>query len=94
VNQGGVSIKVNSEMPEFLKAFDKVGLLYDVPVPKGEETWGNDVNNESELGINVSGGMAKSVVEAAIEGQPSMKELADQWNEKWTAAQEKIGITH
>lgn len=94
VNQGGVSIKVNSEMPEFLKAFDKVGLLYDVPVPKGEETWGNDVNNESELGINVSGGIAKSVVEAAIEGQPSMKELADQWNEKWTAAQEKIGITH
>lgn len=94
VNQGGVPIKVNAQMPEFLKAFDKVELLYDVPVPKGEETLGNDVNNESELGINVSGGMAKSVVEAAIEGQPSMKELADQWNEKWTAAQEKIGITH
>jgi ABC-type glycerol-3-phosphate transport system substrate-binding protein len=94
MSQGGVPVKVNAEMPEFLKAFDKVQLLYDVPVPKGEETLGNDVNNESELGINVSGAMAKSVVEAAIEGQPSMKELADQWNEKWTAAQEKSGITH
>jgi len=94
VSQGGVPIKVNAQLPDFLKAFDGVGLLYDLPTPAGEETLGNDVNNESELGVNVSGALAKAVVEAAINGQPEMKELAAEWDEKWTAAQEKYGITH
>lgn len=94
LTEGGVPVKVNAEMPEFLKAFDGVELLYDVPVPAGEETLGNDVNNESELGINISGQMAKSVVEAAIDGKPTMEDLAKEWDEKWTAAQEKYGITH
>ena len=94
VSQGGIPIKVNAQLPDFLKAFDGVGLLYDLPTPAGEETLGNDVNNESELGVNVSGGLAKAVVEAAINGQPGMKELAAEWDEKWTAAQEKCGITH
>ncbi|MDO5391481.1 MAG: extracellular solute-binding protein [Eubacteriales bacterium] len=91
-DEGGVPIQVNAELPEFLQAFDGVELLYDVPVPAGEENLGNDVNNESELGINVSGDMAKTVVEAAIDGAPSMEEIAAGWNEKWTAAQEKFGI--
>lgn len=94
MSQGGIPIKVNAQLPDFLKAFDGVGLLYDLPTPAGEETLGNDVNNESELGVNVSGGLAKAVVEAAINGQPGMKELAAEWDEKWTAAQEKCGITH
>lgn len=94
VSQGGIPIKVNAQLPDFLKTFEGVGLLYDLPTPAGEETLGNDVNNESELGVNVSGGLAKAVVEAAINGQPGMKELAAEWDEKWTAAQEKCGITH
>ena len=94
VSQGGIPIKVNAKLPDFLKTFEGVGLLYDLPTPAGEETLGNDVNNESELGVNVSGGLAKAVVEAAINGQPGMKELAAEWDEKWTAAQEKCGITH
>ena len=93
-SQGGIPIKVNAQLPDFLKTFEGVGLLYDLPTPAGEETLGNDVNNESELGVNVSGGLAKAVVEAAINGQPGMKELAAEWDEKWTAAQEKCGITH
>ena len=94
VSQGGIPIKVNAQLPDFLKTFEGVGLLYDLPTPAGEETLGNDVNNESELGVNVSGGLAKAVVEAAINGQPGMKELDAEWDEKWTAAQEKCGITH
>lgn len=93
-DEGGLPIGVDARMPEFLKSFDDVELLYDVPVPEGEETLSNDINNESELGINVSGDMAKRVVEAAIDGTPAMEELAAEWNEKWTAAQEKFGITH
>lgn len=93
-DEGGVPIQADAKLPDFLESFHDVGLLYDVPIPEGEETLDNDVNNESELGINVSGGMAKSVVEAAIDGYPAMDELAAEWNGKWTAAQEKFGITH
>lgn len=93
-DEGGVPTRADADMPGFMEAFNHVELLYDVPTPEGEETLDNDVNNESELGINVSGGMGKTVVEAAIDGAPSMEELAAGWNEKWTAAQEKFGITH
>lgn len=93
-DEGGLPISVNAKLPDFLSSFHDVELLYAVPTPKGEETLNNDVNNESELGINVSGFMAKSVVEAAIDKTPTMEELAAEWNEKWTKAQEKFGITH
>lgn len=92
-DEGGIPIQVGAPLPDFLSDFENVELLYDVPVPEGEETLSNDVNNESELGINVSGNMAKTVVESAIDGYPTMEELAQEWNEAWTAAQEKYGIT-
>lgn len=92
-SEGGVPIQTDAEFPEFLASFSDVELLYDVPVPAGEENLGNDVNNESELGINVSGDMAKTVVEAALYGTPTMEEIAADWNAKWTAAQESCGIT-
>lgn len=93
-DEGGISAKVGSEFPESLSAFDDVELLFDVPVPKGEETLGSDINNESELGINVSGAIPKEVLESALDGSKTMEEMSAEWNEKWTAAQEKYGITH
>ena len=92
-SEGGIPVQTDAEFPAFLSAFDGVELLYDVPVTAGEENLGNDVNNESELGINVSGDMAKTVVEAALVGSPTMEEIAADWNAKWTAAQESCGIT-
>lgn len=92
-DEGGIPIQTDAELPDFMEAFADTELLYDVPVPEGEETLSNDVNNESELGINVSGDMAKTVVEAAIDGYPTMDEIAAEWNEAWSAAQEKFGIT-
>lgn len=91
-SEGGIPIQIDAQFPETLAGFDNVELLYDVPVPEGEENLGNDVNNESELGINVSGDMAKTVVEAALTGKMSMEQIAADWNEKWTSAQEKCGI--
>ena len=64
------------------------------PAPEGEETLQSDINNESELGINVSGELATQVVENATTGAKTMDELADEWNAAWTAAQEENGITH
>lgn len=93
-DEGGISAVVDAPFPETLSAFSDIDLLFDVPVPEGEETLGNDVNNESELGINVSGAIPKQVLEAALDGAPSMEEMSAEWNEAWTAAQEKYGITH
>lgn len=93
-DEGGISAMVDAPFPETLSAFEDIDLLFDVPVPEGEETLGNDVNNESELGINVSGAIPKQVLEAALDGAPTMEEMSEEWNEAWTAAQEKYGITH
>ncbi len=93
-DEGGISAVVDAPFPESLSAFEGIDLLFDVPVPEGEETLGDDVNNESELGINVSGAIPKQVLEAALDGAPSMEEMSAEWNEAWTAAQEKYGITH
>lgn len=93
-SEGGVSIIKGSAFPETLASFEDVELVINDPTPEGEETLDNDINNESELGINVSGAVPTEVVESAIDGSKDMTQLSTEWNEKWTAAQEKFGITH
>ena len=95
-SEGGVDCLVDAEFPEALASFqsDTVKIIVNDPAPEGEETLQSDINNESELGINVSGVLATSVVESATTGDKTMDELADEWNAAWTAAQEENGITH
>ena len=64
------------------------------PAEEGEENLFNDVNNDSELGVNVSGAIATEIVEEAVSGTKTMEEMADEWNEKWTAAQESNGVEY
>lgn len=92
-SQGGLSIVEGDAYPEALEALDGVELVVNNPAAEGEENLYNDINNESELGINVSGTIATEIVESAISGSASMEELVNEWNEKWTAAQEKFGVT-
>ena len=95
-SEGGVDCLVDAEFPEALASFqsDTVKIIMNDPAPEGEETLQSDINNESELGINVSGVLATSVVESATTGDKTMDELADEWNAAWTAAQEENGVTH
>lgn len=90
---GGVSPVIGAELPSVLSDFEGIELIVNSAAPEGEETLQNDVNNDSELGLNVSGECATSVIENAVTGEKSMEELANEWNEKWTAAQENNGIT-
>ena len=92
-SEGGMSVVKGAELPEFLKDFENIELVVDNPAPAGEETLFNDVNNDSELGINVSGVIPKQVVEEATSGSKTMKEMSDEWNAAWTSAQESNGIT-
>lgn len=95
-SEGGVDCLVDAQFPEALSAFqsDTVKIIMNDPAPAGEETLQSDINNESELGINVSGELATEVVENATTSAKTMDELADEWNAAWTAAQEKYGVTH
>lgn len=92
--EGGLSAVKGEQLPETLAAFDGIDLIVNSPAAEGEETLFNDVNNDSELGINASGAIAISIVEAAVDGSKTMDELVDDWNERWTTAQENNGITH
>lgn len=92
-SEGGLSIVTGAEYPEALQALEGVELVVSNAAPEGEETLFGDVNNDSELGINVSGAIAIEIVEEAISGTKTMEEMTAEWNEKWTAAQEANGIS-
>lgn len=93
-SEGGISVDKNAQLPETLSSFADVELIINDPAPEGEETLANDINNNSELGINVSGYIPKEIVENAITSDGmTMDEMVQEWNEKWTSAQEEAGVT-
>lgn len=91
-DEGGISVVKGSPMPSVLESFSGVTLITNNAAPAGEETYFNDLNNESELGINATGVLASGVVENATTGAKTYDELVAGWNEKWTKAQDKLGI--
>lgn len=91
--EGGLSIVTGDAYPDALADLEGVELVVNNAAPEGEETLFNDVNNSSELGINVSGSIAIEIVEEALTGSKTMDDLTAEWNEKWTAAQEANGVT-
>ncbi len=90
--EGGLSVVQGDALPDALSSFGDVELLVDNPAPEGEENLFNDINNDSELGINVSGAIPKATLEAATQGSQNMEELSKEWNEKWTTAQKNNGV--
>lgn len=92
-NQGGISIVKDAPYPDTLKDMEGIPLVMDNPAPAGEETLYNDINNASELGINVANEPIQAIVEAALTGSQTLDEIMNEWNEKWTAAQEENGVT-
>ena len=90
--EGGLSVVIGDEYPEALKTLEGVELVVNNPAAAGEENLYNDINNDSELGVNVSGAIPKQIVEEAVSGTKTMDELVDEWNAKWTAAQEANGV--
>lgn len=90
-DQGGIPIVEGAEYPDIYKEFDGIELVIDNPAKEGEENLYTDINNESELGLNSSPDDKSKIVECAIDGSMTLDEIMDDWNERWTAAQEKYG---
>ena len=81
-----------SEYPPTLVSFDGIELVIDNPSPAGEETLFNDVNIESEVGINNENTHVQRIVEAAMDQSETMQDIVEDWNTRWSEAQEKLNI--
>lgn len=90
--EGSIPALKSGDLPDALADFEGVELLADNPAKEGEETYFNDVNNESEVGINNNDYPDCEILEAALYESATLDELMDTWNEKWSDAQESLGI--
>ena len=92
-NEGGYTVVIGGKNPDMYSAFDGCAVLSDQPALAGEETFLNDMNNESELSFN-AGGNAKfqRIIEAAETGSESFDDIMNDWTAAWNAAQTELGI--
>lgn len=91
-DEGSIPALKSGDLPDALADFEGVELLSDNPALEGEETLFNDVNNESEVGINNDDYPDCEILEAALYGSRTLDEVMDEWNQKWSAAQETLGV--
>lgn len=91
-DEGSIPALKSQPLPDVLKDFDGVELLTNNQAPKGEEDLFDEVNKESEVGINNDDYPDCEIAEAAMYGSSSFDDLMKQWNEKWSNAQESLGV--
>lgn len=99
-NEGGLPIKAGDEAidekyPEVYQDFlaNDIVFVPDEPAVKGEEDLLNSLNADSELMV-AGGGNEKiqSLVEHAANKDQTFDEIMDEWNQKWSGAQEANGV--
>lgn len=89
-DEGQIPARKDGELPDFLSDFEGVELLQDNPAAEGEESLYDDLCNESEV---LKGDYPVSdILEAALYGTSTLDEKMDEWNKKWTAAQDNLGV--
>ena len=91
-DEGSIPALKSADLPEVLSDFEGVELLSDNPAKAGEETLFNDLNSESEVGINNDDYPDAQILEAALYGTSTLDDIMDEWNQKWSNAQEKLGV--
>lgn len=93
-DQGGIPIVKGAKLPEVYDEFTKAGVefVYSDSAKKGEETLLNGINNESEVGLNTTPTEDALIIEAAIDNTRSLDDIMTDWNERWSAAQDKLGV--
>lgn len=91
-DEGSIPALKGKDLPDALADFEGVELLSNNPAPEGEEDLFDEVNNESEVGINNNDYPDCEILEAALYGTRTLDELMGEWNTKWTSAQESLGV--
>lgn len=90
--EGSIPALKSGKLPETLADFEGVELLPNNPAKDGEEDLFDDVNTESEVGINNDDYPDCEILEAALYGTKTLDQLMEEWNAKWSAAQETLGV--
>lgn len=90
--EGGIPIVKTEEYPDVYNDFSTAELVVDNPPYNGEETLFNDMNSTSEIGINQENSHVQLILESALTGRRTMKQIADDWNARWAKAQESLGV--
>lgn len=91
--QGGIPIVKGEKYPEVLSSFGDVELVIESPALKGEEGLYEAVNADSEVGLNTDPQPDSEILEHALHGDKTLDEIMDDWNKKWTQAQEDNDVT-
>lgn len=87
-DEGGIPIVQGAEYPAVLDAFNGVELVINNPAPAGEEDLFTTINNDSEVGLNTDNIPDCEIVEHALSKDMTLDEIMDEWNAKWSQAQE------
>lgn len=91
--EGGIPLALGEDYPDLYKAFTGAEFVVDSTALEGEETLFDDLNTTSEIGIDRDPLHVQAIVEAALMGTKTMEEISDELNKKWSAAQEKLGVS-
>jgi ABC-type glycerol-3-phosphate transport system substrate-binding protein len=92
-NEGGYTVVKGGKNPDMYAAFDGCEVMSDQDALPGEADYLNQMNAESELSINAGGNdKVQKIVEAGATGSQDFASIMDEWNQKWSDAQEELGI--
>jgi ABC-type sugar transport system, periplasmic component len=91
-DEGSIPALKSEKLPDVLNDFKDVQLVIDNPAKSGEESLFNDINNESEVGLNKDNNKKCEIVEAALNGNKTVDQIMDDWNAKWSVAQQKLKV--
>ena len=92
VDEGCIPALKDGQMPAFLEDFAGIELVSNNAPAAGEEGLFDEVNNQSEVGINSDDYPDCAILEAALTGSQTLDEIMADWNAKWSAAQETLGV--
>jgi hypothetical protein len=90
-SQGCISTVISDPLPSILQdSFKGVELLIDSPAKAGEENLVGQINSDSELSLNGdSTHICQIVEEAGKKNGKTLDQITDDWNQRWTKAQQK-----
>ena len=93
-NEGGMPIALDDDnWPEVYKSFEGIEFVADEPAVAGEEDLLTNLNSDSELNFNNAGdAKVQAIIEHAANGDMSFDEIMEDWNQRWTDAQETEGV--
>lgn len=90
--EGSIPALKGKDLPAALSDFTGVELLSNNLAPEGEEDLFDEINNESEVGINTNDYKKSEIVEGALYGTKNLDDIMNEWNSDWTKAQETLNI--